>query len=213
MRTHRAFTLVELLVVIGVISVLIAILLPALNKAREAAKGVACLSNLRQLGQALTLYAGANRMHYPRSPSAPGGPQWNIYRSGGESDLFPDYLDPSVPVYLNTSGIYTAPILICPANDGRPVGSGWCVGPAYYLNYRLFGDTLGPITKLKGSKILAADGRVLGAYFGVNLLNPPHHLQDFLPIHNDGVNFLWTDGHAEYRKRSDVPPRGTDYNN
>ncbi len=60
-----AFTLVELLVVIGIIAVLIAMLLPAMNNARFQAKMVTCASNVRQLGTSLTMYASNNRNGMP----------------------------------------------------------------------------------------------------------------------------------------------------
>jgi prepilin-type N-terminal cleavage/methylation domain-containing protein/prepilin-type processing-associated H-X9-DG protein len=62
---RRGFTLVELLVVIGIIAVLISILLPALSKVRRQANGTACLSNMRQLAQAVLMYANENRYWMP----------------------------------------------------------------------------------------------------------------------------------------------------
>jgi prepilin-type N-terminal cleavage/methylation domain-containing protein/prepilin-type processing-associated H-X9-DG protein len=62
---RAAFTLVELLVVIGIIALLLAVLLPALNKARESARAVQCLSNLRQLSMAIVMFAGDHRGQMP----------------------------------------------------------------------------------------------------------------------------------------------------
>lgn len=70
---RRGFTLIELLVVISIIALLIAILLPALSKARESARNAICLSNLRQIGTGLAIYANDFTdylpTHYPGAPS------------------------------------------------------------------------------------------------------------------------------------------------
>lgn len=102
--SHRAFTLVELLVVIGVIAMLISILLPALGRARESAKTVTCASNLRQVGIALQLYAAGNRdampawcawVNWPRGSdplNEDPNPAWT-------EQLAPYFVSPDSPVY------------------------------------------------------------------------------------------------------------------
>jgi len=89
--TVAGFTLVELLVVIGIIAILVAMLLPALNKSRESANRVQCGSNLRQWGQALFMYAGDNKQHLPSSVEL----QWGV---------FPNHfvVDDTDPVYAWT---------------------------------------------------------------------------------------------------------------
>src|SRR5262245_53392255 len=76
-RHLRAFTLVELLVVIGIIAVLVAILLPTLSKAQEASRRVTCLSNLRQVYTAFMFYAKDNRDQVPIGYRAGKSKQFN----------------------------------------------------------------------------------------------------------------------------------------
>jgi prepilin-type N-terminal cleavage/methylation domain-containing protein/prepilin-type processing-associated H-X9-DG protein len=82
-RDHRcrafvrrpAFTLVELLVVIGIIAVLIAILLPAMSRARDQARRTQCMAQLRNMGQSIMMYAGENKGKIPQHSSTPN-PLW-----------------------------------------------------------------------------------------------------------------------------------------
>jgi prepilin-type processing-associated H-X9-DG protein len=91
-RHAAAFTLVELLVVIGIIALLISILLPALNRARENGNRITCISNLRQIGQAMMIYLNQSKGLMPVAPM-----------SGSRRSDFAAwyYLDQTLPVPPN----------------------------------------------------------------------------------------------------------------
>lgn len=128
-RNRHAFTLIELLVVIAIVGLLVAILLPALSSAREASRQVLCMSNLKQLTVAISLYGTDSKGYYPQMIYN-GSPQTSEMEWLTRLPNWPGsngYKTWLTALYQYTP---TAKVFVCPSAPYNP--SGWTYGWSAY---------------------------------------------------------------------------------
>jgi len=201
MSGKRAFTLIELLIVIAIIALLLAILMPSLRRARNQAKGVTCRNNLKQIGLAFTLYTEDNEGKFPRN-----GGIWIVKflpYIGGQGDEDKDY---------RTMGVYNCPMYPNKEQTLDYVINSWKDGVTEYIGYTPVSDFHRP-----SSKIFLADNEdgswrpIIREEGGLNGRGEfdvwrPQHLPDGTDgqrriarsRHRDGCNAAFMDGSSDW---------------
>jgi prepilin-type N-terminal cleavage/methylation domain-containing protein len=220
LHRRRAFTLVELLVVIGIIALLISILLPSLAKAREQAVKVQCASNLRQWGIGLTQYCSANKGLYPYNgaaiPGCPVGGRDTSWTSTCVQDFFKTYL-----IKNNTLADRAKDnVMFCPSQDWHRQNDmdlqGGLVG-YIYLPYRSVPNADTSMNYAPGSFTDGNEwvnkrkpaGKYHAAPIAMDILQfdgsvnswakASSHMKNGIP---SGGNFLFEDGHVTWFPQS-----------
>lgn len=218
----RGFTLVELLVVIGIIALLISILLPSLARARAAARAVACLSNLKQIGVGFQIYANEFKGVWPK----PATPMTNPARWWHKDFIYPivagGELDASL---LDKNRYLLGTVFECPAARDF-----WTSDDAIELSYgmscRLNDQQQDDTTDGRGDFKYASQVRRssetallmddVSAWSGTNVTaNPPPSDNQLLRAqkaslrHNKKLNTLYVDYHAAPVAYDDLPKKKT----
>lgn len=232
-RRRRGFTLVELLVVIGIIALLISILLPSLSKAQEQARRIACASNVRQFCTSLIMYAGENKGRLMDVGNH--NKQWNnsgnTSVSNGVQTMHPAARDLLVEQYKMTRRMF-----FCPSNVDMDNGSNWSrsdlndfafTGYMFLAGRTELSKPKAQITLFKGFEevpdgIQVVPGPKLTgrkAFYEVlvgdtsrswqNQLSPSNHLYGddstgYLPRGNGGGNVGYIDGHVEWKHQNSM---------
>ncbi len=189
MQRKKGFTLIELLVVVAIIAVLVALLLPALNGARESARQVACMSNLKQIGMAFIYYLEDSNGMLPQAYVQSTNQTW-FWRLGN---------------YWQDTGKH---IFTCPSDPYHE----W-VYLSYKVNFCFFRWAGTPDANFRQYQSIPEPERRVGVAEGCSAyqlvwITPKDSASDpwtggVERRHRDGANYLWLDWHVTWEK--DVP--------